>query len=195
MAITAPNAGNTFVASPDKVTGGLSYAPLTTELPTSSEVPLGEGVTNGGYLGEDGITKTIDASDENIIAMGGDTVRVVRTEHNLSYTFQFLESQRVEVLKLIKGPENVTVDASGNVVVQETSKLADRMAFIIDTFDGSKKRREVVPNGQITVSGDEVLTHSDIVRYECTITAFPDPTNPGVKAYIYTTGSAGTTEG
>ena len=185
----AVNAENTFVASPDKVSGGLSFwEPGTTVTrPTGARTPL-TGATNGGYISEDGVTKTVDASDENIIAWGGDTVRVVRTEHNLSYSFTFLESSSLSVLRLIYGDENVTVEG-GTIMVSESSELQPRMPFAIDTVDGDKRVREFVPTAQLAVSGDITYVHSDVVRYEVTLTAFPDPENPKYKAYKWIDGA------
>lgn len=182
----AVSSDNTFVASPDKVSGGLLFRDLDASgaLPTDATTAL-KGFMEGGYISEDGVTKTVDASDDNIIAWGGDTVRVVRTEHNLSYTFTFLESSNVNVLNLVYGKENVTSDSSGNITVKESSKLQARKAFVIETFDGDKKLREVIPNGQLSVSGDITYVHSDVVKYECTLTAFPDSANPNYKAYTY----------
>lgn len=182
----AVSSENTFVASPDKVSGGLLFRDLNASgaLPTDATTAL-KNFTEGGYISEDGVTKTVDASDENIIAWGGDTVRTVRTEHNLSYSYTFIESSNVNVLKLIYGAENVSVDASGNITVKESSKLQARKTFVIETFDGDKKLREVIPNAQLAVSGDITYVHSDVVRYECTLTAFPDPADPNFKAYTY----------
>lgn len=182
----AVSSDNTFVATPDKVSGGLLFRELDAvgALPTDATTAL-TGFVEGGYISEDGVTKTVDASDDNIIAWGGDTVRTVRTEHNLSYTFTFIESSNVNVLKLIYGDENVTVDGAGNIAVRESSKLQSRKSFVIETFDGDKKLREVIPNAQLAVSGDITYVHSDVVRYECTLTAFPDPADPNFKAYTY----------
>lgn len=182
----AVSSDNTFVATPDKVSGGLLFRELDAagDLPTDATTAL-TAFVEGGYISEDGVTKTVDASDDNIIAWGGDTVRTVRTEHNLSYTFQFIESSNVNVLKLIYGDENVTVDDAGNVTVRESSKLQSRKSFVIEAYDGDKKLREVIPNAQLAVSGDITYVHSDVVRYECTLTAFPDPADPNFKAYTY----------
>lgn len=187
----AVSSANTFVATPDKVSGGLSFwkPGATVTRPTDATTAL-TGASNGGYISEDGVTKTVDASDENIIAWGGDTVRVVRTEHNLSYTFTFLESLNGDVLKLIYGENNVDIDpVSGAIEIRESSKLQPRMPFVIDTVDGDRRRREFIPNAQLAVSGDVTFVHSDVVRYECTLTAFPDPQNPEFKSFSWVEGT------
>lgn len=186
----AVSSANTFVGSPDKVSGGVRFwKPGVDVTPPADAVTELVGATDGGYVSEDGVTKTVDASDENIIAWGGDTVRVVRTEHNLSYSFTFLESLNGDVLKLIHGDENVDIDAdTGAIEIRETSDLQPRIGLVIDTVDGGRRRREFIPNAQLAVSGDVTFSHSDVVRYECTLTAFPDPKNPKVKCYVWIEG-------
>src|SRR5699024_12062350 len=68
---------------------------------------LSEDFTKGGFIGEDGVTRETDASDEKIRAWGGDTVKVVRSEHSITYSLEFLELANADVLKLIHGAENV----------------------------------------------------------------------------------------
>jgi hypothetical protein len=160
------------VGAPVTATGGVSFAPTDTTLPTDATTSLDLSFIKGGFIGEDGVTRTTDASDENIIAWGGDAVKVVRTEHSISYTFAFLESANADVLRLIHGDENVTVTAAG-VEVKQTKKMAPRRTFVLDMMDGDSRIREVIPNGQIASSGDVTFVHSDVVRYEVTITAFP----------------------
>lgn len=171
-----------LVGAPITATGGLLFAGLDAALPTDAVAPVDPAFVRGGYIGEDGVTRTTDASDEKIRAWGGDTVKIVRTEHNITYTFQFLESANADVLKLIHGEENVTVTGS-SVSVKHTSKLPERKAYVLDMKDAPAAIREVIPDGQITTSGDVVFVHSDAIRYEVVIEAFPDES--GVKAISY----------
>jgi hypothetical protein len=166
--------------APVTATGGVLFADPGTETPVTAEEAV-TGFTEGGYIGEDGVTRTIDASDEKIRAWGGDTVKIVRTEHSITYTWQFLESANAAVLRLINGDENVSVDAeTQTVTVKHTAKIPPRKAFILDMFDDGKALREVIKNGQLTSSGDVSFVHSDVIRYEVTVEAFPD--EEGVKA-------------
>lgn len=170
-----------LVGAPLTATGGVLFAPKTATSPVDSKTaPIG--YTEGGYVGEDGVTRTTDASDEKIKAWGGDTVKVVRTEHSITYTFTFLESANADVLKLIYGADNVTV-VGGKVTIKQTSKMSPRMKFVLDMIDDVSTVREVIDDGQLTTSGDVVFVHSDVIKYEVTIEAFPD--DEGVKAITY----------
>lgn len=176
-----------LAGAPVDATGGVLSAPIGTEAPTSAIDELIEFIKTG-FVGEDGVTKTIDASDEKIRAWGGDTVKIVRTEHSVSYTFTFLESANATVLKLIHGEDNVIVtpasaSAGGQVEVRERGKLIEPMAFVFDMKDGKARIREYVPNGQMSHTGDVQFVHSAVISYSITIEAFPD--EDGVKAYSF----------
>lgn len=176
-----------LAGAPVTATGGVLTAPLGTTGPTSAVDVIAEFIKNG-FVGEDGVTKTIDASDEKIKAWGGSTVKIVRTEHSVSYTFTFLESANADVLKLIHGEENVivtppTIDHGGQVEIRERGELIEPQAFVFDMKDGKNRIREFVPNGQLSHTGDVQFVHSAIISYAVTIEAFPD--DDGVKAYSF----------
>lgn len=177
-----------LVGAPVTATGGVLRAPVGSTAPADAVTALDEAFKKLGYISEDGVTKTVDASDQKIRAWGGDTVKIVRQEHSISYQFTFLESANAEVLKAIKGEDNVqitpaTSDHGGQIVVNETSDMLPRAAYIFDMKDGDAKIREYVPDGQIAVSGDVTFVHSDIIRYQVTIEAFPN--EDGVKAMTF----------
>ena len=177
-----------LVGAPLTATGGVLFADASATGPTNATTAL-VGFTEGGYVGEDGVTRTTDASDEKIKAWGGDVVKIVRTEHSITYTFQFMESANADVLKLIHGEDNVIVvpavpgTSSGTVTVKQTSKLPPRKQFVLDMIDATNSIREYIKDGQLTSSGDVVFVHSDVIRYSVTIEAFPD--DDGVKAITY----------
>lgn len=169
--------------APITATGGLCFAdPALAQFPDDADTALGNSWIKGGFIGEDGVTRTTDASDDKIRAWGGDTVKIVRTEHSITYTFQFLEAANAEVLKLIHGAENVIITAPttstrGKIEIRQTSKIPPRRAFCLDMKDDETSLRELVKNGQLTTSGDAVFVHSDVIRYECVIECFPDDQN------------------
>lgn len=171
-----------LTGAPVTATGGLLFGDTTVAAPTDATTALDPAWIKGGYIGEDGVTRTTDASDEKIKAWGGDTVKIVRTEHSITYTFQFLEAANADVLKLIHGDANVTVTA-GKVKVNHTAKMAPRKSFVIDMKDSEGGLREYVANGQLSTSGDVTFVHSDVIRYEVTIEAFPNAS--GVKAVSF----------
>src|SRR5690625_7960587 len=50
-------------------------------------------------------------------------------------------------------------------------------------LDGGTRIREVIPEGQLTTSGEVQFVHSDVIRYSVEIEAFP--VDGEVKAFSY----------
>lgn len=183
-----------LIGAPVTATGGVMHAPVGTAFPAKISEAFSKGWIKGGYVGEDGVTRTIDASDDKIKAWGGDIVRILRSEHSVSYTFQFLESRNAETLKILFGEGNVHVTAD-EVTVDLKSEMVPRRSFAFDMRDGDAKVREEVPDGQISLSGDVQFVHSDIIRYEVTIEAFPDENGVKARSRMGVAKSTGSTAG
>lgn len=176
-----------LVASPATATGGILGAPLGSTTPTDTVAAVDAAFEPHGYVGEDGLSMAIAKSIEKIRAWGGDTVRNVQTEHDVTFTFTLLETSEASA-KAVFGDANVTVTAadttSGNKLdITVTSDPLPEKAWVFDMKDGKKRVRVVVPNGQITETGDTQFVHSNATGWECTLEATPDEN--GVKAYIY----------
>src|SRR5699024_6675733 len=168
--------------APVTATGGVLYGDTSATLPTDATTDPGEVFTKGGLIGEDGVTRETGAWDEKIRAGGGDTVKVVRSEHSITYSLEFVESANADVLKLIHGDDNVTVEGN-SVTIKHTAKMPPRQAFILDKLDGGTRIREAIPEGQLTTSGEVQFVHSDVIRYSVEIEAFP--VDGEVKAFSY----------
>ena len=175
-----PNASNVLNGKP-KVTGGVRYARGLTTFPTDASSALAETVLDAGYVSEDGLVETVDASDDKIKAWGGDIVKIVRTEHSVSYTFTLIESKNADALTLLFGEENVTV-SGGKITVNKTATMIPRASFIFDMRDGKEDIRILVKDGQPSISGDVNFTDGDAIGYEVTVEAFPDA--DGVKSIL-----------
>lgn len=177
---------NDLVAKPVSATGGVLGA-LTTSgivLPTNAYSPLPAGLLPYGLVSDEGVTRTVDASDDKISAWGGDVVRIIRADHSVSYSLTFLEGANANLLKAIHGEENVIISSTGNgIQIRHTSRLPLRRHFVFEMRDDPAAIREVVPLGQLSQSGDVAFVHTDLIRYTINIEAFPDAN--GVKAYSY----------
>lgn len=182
----ANSAAQVLVGKP-KVTGGIRFAPLGTAMPTDARTELNAKFENGGYVSEDGLVETIDASDDKIKAWGGDIVKIVRTEHSVSYTFTLMESASATALKLLFGEENVQVAAATSskgrqITVKKTAAMTPRRAFVFDMADIPAAIRVAVEDGQPSISGDVNFTDGDAIAYEVTVEAFPN--GAGVKSTL-----------
>lgn len=176
-----------LVASPATGTGGILAGDLGSPLPTDARAELDASLTPHGYVGEDGLTMTTNRSTERIRAWGGSTVRVVQTEHDITFAFVLLETNKVTA-EAVFGEDNVTETAADgtsglklDIVV--TDDVLPHKAWVFNIKDGDKRVRVVVPNGQITEVGETQFVHSNATGWSVTLEAFEDES--GAKAYIY----------
>ena len=183
MANTAAN----VVAGTPLATGGILIGSLTATAPTTAVSAL-TGFTAAGYIGEDGVTESNERSTDRIRAWGGDTVKVVQTEHNVTYQFTFLETLNADVLKAVYGEDNVTTTAAGvstgtlHEVAINGSTLPHK-SYVFEVKDGDAEIRIYVPDGQITEVGEVTYSDSEVVGYQVTVEAFADEL--GNKAYKF----------
>lgn len=172
----AQTASNVFNATP-LVTGPASWAPLGTTAPTNETVALNAAFKSLGYVGEDGITETNGRDVSKIKAFGGDTVKVVQTDHTLTYKLTLLESLNSEVLKAVYGESNVTVTAATastgeKVTVRKNAQTLPHKTWSFDVIDGNAKIRLFIPDGQVTSTGDVTLVHTGVISYDIEIECF-----------------------
>lgn len=174
----AQTASNVFNAMP-LVTGPALWAPLTTASPTNETTALNVAYKALGYVGEDGITESNGRDTNKIKAFGGDTVKIVQTDHTLTYKLTLLESLNAEVLKAVYGEANVTVTAATastgeKIQVNKNSSTLPHKSWVFDVIDGAAKVRLYIPDGQITSTGDVTLVHTGVVSYDIEIECFAD---------------------
>lgn len=175
---------NVLVGIPD-VSGGLWVSDLVTStaaLPTADTELETAGFTPVGFISEDGVTEANERDTDKVKAWGGDTVRILQNEHNITYSFTFLEMGNEDVLKLLFGEDNVTT-AAGVTTIKKNAKILDHKTFVIEVLDGDKKIRLVIPDGQITETGERQFSHQEVLQVEVTIEAFND--EDGNKGYEY----------
>lgn len=183
-----PNTSTNVVSGKPLATGGILIAPLGTVVPTGvTPAPL-PAFVGAGYIGEDGVTEGGERSTEKIKAWGGDTVKVVQTDHSLTYSFTFIETLNSGVLKAVYGDANVTTtpaSASAGTLhtVKVTGDTLPHRSFVFEIKDGDARIRIVVPNGQITEVGEITYSDSEVIGYEVTVECFADAS--GVKAFKY----------
>ena len=182
----ANNAKNVVAGTPH-ATGGVLIGELTATAPTTA-VSVLTGFSAAGYIGEDGVTEANERSTDRIRAWGGDTVKVVQTEHNVTYQFTFLETLNANVLKAVYGEDNVTTTAAtvSTGTLHEVAVNAAALphkSYVFEVKDGDAKIRIYVPDGQITEVGEITYSDSEVVGYEVTVEAFAD--DLGNKAYKF----------
>ena len=181
------NSAANIVAGVPLATGGILIGDLTAAAPTTATGTL-TGFSAAGYIGEDGVTEANERSTDRIRAWGGDTVKVVQTEHNVTYQFTFLETLNADVLKAVYGEDNVLTTpataSSGTLhEVQVNAATLPHKSYVFEVKDGDAKIRIYVPDGQITEVGEITYSDSEVIGYEVTVEAYADVL--GNKAYKF----------
>ena len=181
----------TFVAKPVNVTGGIKVAPIGTATPTDPTSVLNAAFKELGYVNEDGLKLSHDASDDKIKVWGGVTIRTIRSDYSATITGTLLSTLDIDVLKNVFGDSLVT-QKSGFISIKHAADIAPEKVYIIETKDASSggRKRYVVPKGQITVSGDVNLSHKEITGFEVTIEALADKDGVCYYEFVETTPSS-----
>ena len=174
----ARNRSNVLVGAPDvNASGGLLIGEVqkdATNFPkdASSPIPTGLKAKPGGFIGEDGLTKTVDRSTEKIKDWNKDTVIVLETDHSVVVKFTFLEAANADVLKAVYGKDNVKIEGK-NIQVADAAGELPHFSLVAEMNGGEgKKARIFVPDGQVTNVADITFKKDDVIKYEVEIECF-----------------------
>lgn len=180
-----------FAGSPVGVNvyGGIYFLPLGTAIPTDAVTALDEDAIHLGFVSEDGITITTDRSGDPTLAWGGDKIAYLQSSFGISWGVKLLQFFNPDVARFAYGNGNVAELAASathgkQMVIKQNSQPLDMGCFVIDSFYGVKKVREVAPYARPTELGDLVLVHTELSALDGTIELFPDEDNNA--AYRYT---------
>lgn len=184
----APQTKNVAALKPDKVTGGISYAPAGTALPTDATTTLAAGYIPLGYIGDDGVQPSRDVSTDKAKAWGGDIIAQLVTDDSQSFVFKLREVFGAAVNQWLYGEDNVTTTAPSSthgtqVAVLDTAYKPEQCVIVIDGFSGGKKMRVVIPVADPAVTGEDPYVDGSVTGYEVTVEALKDST--GTRAYRY----------
>ncbi|AYN56830.1 major tail protein [Arthrobacter phage Andrew] len=183
------DATNVLTGAPDQLTTGpILSAPLGTALPTTALGVLDAAFKESGYISEDGLNLTPERSTETIRDWSGSTVRTILNNFDATLAWSHLETNEAS-LKNYFGDDNVTLTAAGvSNGTQLAAKLKGeelpRKAWVFKIKDGTNKVLVVVPDGQITDTGEVSFTKAGAIMWPCTLTTYPDAS--GVHVYVYT---------
>jgi len=168
------NVANVSTAKP-KVGGAIYSAPVGTELPTDAITELDSKFNSLGYVSEDGLTNENTPESEAIQAWGGDTVAVVQTSKEDSFTFTLIEATNINVLKEVFGQDNVTGDLETGITIKANNKELEERSLVIDMIlKGGILKRIVVPNAKVFEFGEIEYADENAIGYETTVRALAD---------------------
>jgi hypothetical protein len=185
------NAANVFIGAPDQTTtGAILSGPVSTSntvAATIDDVDL-SGLTDSGYVNEDGVTITPEDSTESIRDWSGAEIRRILTEFTGTIAWTHLELSAGAARNYF-GDANVTVTAAtgskGTLMRAALGKNElDVKRWVFKVKDGSKRLLVVVPRGQVTSRGEIPLTANGAITLPVELGTYPDAN--GQNIYIYT---------
>lgn len=151
------------------VTGAWYMAPVSAPAPSLVSIPAA--YRNLGYISEDGTSREVDRSAEDIRAwQDAAKIRSVVTEAGIAYTFTLLETNR-DTIALYNGLAESDISADGTYTVTPSS-TGGRRAFIFVVFDGDYTRLVWIPEGEVSEIGEQVFAGGEPIGYEVTIQAY-----------------------
>lgn len=156
--------------------GGIIYGGGTT-LPTDATTAP-TGFTDYGHVTSDGVTESNGKSTNQIRNWYGAVVRESITEQTFQLSFSLMETN-ADVLAAYYGDTDATDTAWEVKAVQGL-----RQKWIIDAIDGVKTRRLVIPDAQVTETGDITSATEDAIVYPLTLTCYPDASDVIYYGYV-----------
>lgn len=174
----ASNALELAAPSP-RITGGVLRAPVGTTLPTTAIGSPNVAFKDLGHVGDDGLERTEDRSNQEVNNWGGNLVAVLQEKYGLEIKFKLLQVLNADVQKAVHGDANVTVtpadeDSGTEIAAKLNARLLDTGAWIFDGFYNLISMRLVIPIGRITAVAPIKWSHKELAAYECTLKPFPD---------------------
>lgn len=185
MSVTA---SNVLTGAPDQLTTGpILSAPRGTALPTGLDAVIDPAFEDSGYISEDGLTLTPERSTEQVRDWSGSVVRELLTEFAAKLAWAHLETNE-QSLKNYLGDDNVTVvDATSTEGKRITALLRStempRKPWLFKIKDGESRVLIVVPDGQVSETGEVAFVKSGAITWPVTLATYPDAS--GVNVYIY----------
>lgn len=168
------NVANVSTAKP-KIGGAVYSAPLGTTLPTDATTALNAAFKGLGYISEDGLSNSNSPSSEGIKAWGGDTVAVIQTEKEDTFSYKLIEALNLEVLKEVYGTGNVTGTLETGIKITANATDLEEHCLVIDmVLAAGVLKRIVIPNGKVSEIGEINYADEDAIGYETTLQALPD---------------------
>lgn len=165
--------------------GGMYRAASGTTLPTNATTDLASAFKDLGYIHEDGVTKTKSRETVEVKDWGGETVKVLKTQDTIEYSFKAIEFLNEDTIKAVYGATNVTGSIATGLTIKENNSPLEEAVYVMDEvgLDGSLMRT-VIPRGVVSELGDEVHKNDEVLSYDMKIKALPDGDGNSTYQYI-----------
>lgn len=165
-------------------TGAIHVAPKGTALPTSTTDVL-TGFSDLGYCSDDGLTNGTNLEVQKIKAWGGDTVLVIQSSKEDTFTYKLIEVKNVDVLSFVYGSSNVSGDLDTGITINVNNTDVEEVSIVIDMImSDNTAKRIVIPTAKISEVSDIVYGDEEAVGYETTVDCIPDSSGNTHYEYI-----------
>jgi hypothetical protein len=185
----AVNANNVFVGSPDQATtGAILSGDVVTTPPTDIDTVSYTGLTDSGYVSEDGVTITPSDSTESIKDWSGSEIRRILTEFTGEIAWTHLELSAGAARNYFGDDNMVVTPATGSAGTHMLMSLGKNelatKTWVFKIKDGDRRVVVFVPRGQVVERGEIPLTNSAPITLPVTLATYPD--SAGQNIYILT---------
>lgn len=180
---------NVFIGAPDQATtGAILTGPETDTIPATIDDLVATGLTDSGYVDEEGVTITPSESTETIKDWSLKVIRKVLTEFDGTIAWAHLELS-AGALKNYMGDDNVKITAAtASHGTQVRAAIGGNprpvKAWYFKIKDGARRALVMVPHGQVSERGEIALLASAAVKLPVTLTTYPDAA--GNNIYVFT---------
>lgn len=180
------NANQVYVPTPDQstTTGAVATAATTATAPDDARTALGTGWTSGGYVGDAGISLSINRSMTAIKDWAQSVVRKVLTEYDGTISIPWLQVDEFFATEAF-GADNVTATAAtqqagSKLKVAVGAALPEIKSWCFSMKDGDARVRIYVPRGQITELGEIPFAPTQANAYPSTLSTYDDGTGHSI---------------
>ncbi len=185
----AVNSDNVFIGAPDQATtGAILSGPAVPDVPATIGDFVFSGLTDSGYVNEDGVTITPSDSTESIKDWSGAEIRRILTEFTGTIAWTHL-ALSAGAARNYFGDDNVEVTpATTTSGTQMRASLGKNelptKGWYFKVKDGDKRLVVYVPKGQVTSRGEIPLTATGAITLPVELATYPDEN--GQNIYIFT---------
>lgn len=185
----AVNANNVFVGSPDQATtGAIVSGPIISVIPEDIDDIDFTGLTDSGYVNEDGVTITPSDSTESIKDWSGAEIRRILTEFTGEMSWTHLELSAGAAQNYFGDDFVVVTPATSTSGARLKASLGKNelatKTWVFKIKDGDRRLVVLVPRGQVVERGEIPLTNSGPIVLPVTLATYPDA--DGQNIYIFT---------
>lgn len=183
------NSKKVFVGAPDQATtGAILTGPETDTIPETIDDFVFTGLTDSGYVNEDGVTITPSDSTESIRDWSGAEIRRILTEFTGDIAWTHLELS-ADAARNYFGEDHVEITAatvSGGEQMRASlgKNVLPTKAWYFKVKDGDRRVIVFVPHGQVVSRGEIPLMQSGPITLPVTLATYPDA--DGQNIYVYT---------